>query len=196
MHTIVRRFLAPVLLVAALAGCGTTAGAPGPGGPAAAPANAVTRTTEQGGKFIALVGPRLQHGEPFLGVPGTNIYALRSWIDARTGETVHQLYVSDSYSGPERNWDAARDAQGQPLRFIAISKNEITCSGGCSYAEEFAAAVPEAKLRQSTAGLTVTFAAKSGATKTIAVPGELVQKQLAAVDQARAAPPKVADVRQ
>ena len=83
-----------------------------------------------------------QHAEPFLGVAGTNFYTLRTWIDRRTGETVHQLYVSDSYAGPPRDWNAARDAQGRPLRFIPISKNEITCQPSCSYAEEFAAAIP------------------------------------------------------
>lgn len=191
MRTQAPRFLAPVLLAAVLAGC-----AGGPGGPArtapGTPADAVTRASEQGGKFVALVGPRTQHAEPFLGVPGTNIYALRSWIDTRTGQTLHQLYVADSYVGGERNWDAARDAQGQQLRFIAISKNEITCDGRCSYAEEFAAALPEPLLRASGKGLSVTFAGKSGASKTIAVSGDLVAKQLAAVDETRAAPPKAA----
>ena len=124
-------------------------------GPGSPPFDTVSRTTEQGGRFIALVGPRRQHAEPFLGVPGTNIYALRSWIDTRTGETVHQLYVADSYAGAERNWNAARDAQGQSLRFVEISKNEITCERGCSYVEEFAAPLPEARLRASTGGLTV-----------------------------------------
>lgn len=184
--------LASILLLAALAACTTGAGAPPPTtGPGSPPFDTVNRTTEQGGRFIALVGPRTQHAEPFLGVPGTNIYALRSWIDTRTGETVHQLYVAESYAGAERSWNAARDAQGQNLRFVEISKNEITCERGCSYVEEFAAALPEARLRESTSGLTVAFAAKSGESKTIAVPGDLVRKQLAAVDEARAALPKV-----
>src|SRR5215207_11399075 len=184
------RFLAPVLLGAVLAGCGATASGPPAGAPGApVSAGGVSRSTEQGGKFVALVGPRLQHGEPYLGVPGTNVYALRSWIDARTGEAVHQLYVADSYAGAERNWDAARDAEGQPLRFVEIGKNEITCERGCSYAEEFAASVPEQRLRESRGGLTVTFPGRSGAPKTIAVPGDLVQRQLAAVDETRTALP-------
>jgi hypothetical protein len=192
MHMSLTRCLAPVLVLAALAACTTGASAPpaatGPGSP---PFDTVSRTTEQGGRFVALVGPRNQHAEPFLGVPGTNIYALRSWIDTRSGETAHQLYVSESYAGAERNWNAARDAQGQNLRFVEISKNEITCERGCSYVEEFAAALPEARLRESAGGLTVAFSAKSGDNKTIAVPGDLVQKQLTAVDEARAALPKV-----
>src|SRR5437016_2091265 len=133
--------VAAAFLLAALSACAelpaTTPAATGP------LATAVARSVEQGGKFIALVGPKRQHAEPFLGVPGTNFYALRSMIDTRNGESVHQLFVADSYFGAERNWEAARDSQGRSLRFIAISKNEITCENGCSYAEEFAAALPE-----------------------------------------------------
>src|SRR5712691_12805181 len=150
-------------LLAALAGCAGLSRAPPP---SAQPATAVTRSVEQDGKFIALVGPRRRHAEPFLGVPGTNFDALRSWIDTRTGETAHQLFVEDSYFGAERNWEAARDGRGQKLRFIAISKNEITCENGCSYAEEFAAAVPETLLRASPQGLAVNFAAHAGPEKT------------------------------
>jgi hypothetical protein len=180
------RVLAAVLLAALLAGCAAMSAAPRPVAPGAQPAGTVTRTVEQGGRFLKLVSPRVQHAEAFLGVPGTNIYALRSWIDTRSGETVHQLYVSDSYSGTERNWEAARDARGESLRFIAISQNEITCERVCSYVEEFAAALPEPLLRASPAGLAVTFTARSGATKTIAVAGDLVQQQIAAIDASRA----------
>jgi hypothetical protein len=180
--------LAPALLAVLLAGCGTPSGI----APVPAASTEVTRTVEKDGRFLAFVGPRRQHAAPFLGVPSTNFYALRSWIDTRTGETVHQLYVEDSYAGATRRWSAARDGRGQPLRLVEISRTEITCEGGCSYAEEFAAALPEPLLRQSAQGLTVTFTANSGAQKTIAVPGELVQKQLAAVDAARAPRPAAA----
>jgi hypothetical protein len=152
-------------------------------------ASAVARSVEQGGRFISLVGPKRQHAEPFLGVAGTNFFALRSMLDTRTGETSHQLFVEDSYFGAERKWEAARDGQGQKLRFIAISKNEITCENGCSYAEEFAAALPEPLLRANPQGLAVTFTAHSGATKTVTVPGDLVLNQLTAVADARAGLP-------
>jgi hypothetical protein len=181
------RFLALALLVA-LVGC---AGQSAPV-TSATPATEVTRTVEQGGRFVALVGPRRQHAKPFLGVASTNFYALRSWVDTRTGEAVHQLYVADSYAGPERKWNAARDGQGRELRFVEISRNEITCERGCSYAEEFAASLPEALLQASAGGLTVTFSATSGVQKTIAVSAELVQKQLAAVAAARPGRPVAA----
>jgi hypothetical protein len=178
--------VAAALLLAALGGCTSLSGAPPAGSPAV---GGVTRTTEQGGRFITFVGPKRPHGEPFLGVPGTNFSALRSSIDTRTGEVVHQLYVEDSYFGAERNWEAARDPAGQPLRFNHISKNEISCDNGCSYAEEFAASLPEALLRANPRGLAVSFTARSGAQQTILVPGELIQQQLAASDEARASLP-------
>jgi hypothetical protein len=170
------------LMLLALAGCGAMSG--GPTG-TVQPANTVTVSREQGGKFIALVGPRVQHDEPFLGVPSTNFFTLRSWIDTRTGEIDDQLYVEDSYFGAKRSWNAA-STNGQVLRFVPISNNEISCEQNCSYAEEFAAAIPDPLLRASTQGLPVRFTAKSGADKIILVPAELIQKQVAAIDQARA----------
>src|SRR6266446_3759966 len=161
-----KAIVAAVLL--ALAGCTGLSGAPPP---SIQSATGVTRSTEPSGRFITFVGPRRPHGEPFLGVPGTNFSALRSSIDTRTGEMVHQLYVEDSYFGAERNWETARGPAGQPLRFIAISKNEISCESGCSYAEEFAAALPEALLRASPQGFAISFSARSGARETIIVPG-------------------------
>jgi hypothetical protein len=187
-------FCAAAALMAALSACAGLPNAPTPDATLAScqPPTAVARSTEQGGRFIALVGPRRQHAEPFLGVPGTNFYALRSMIDTRSGETSHQLFVADSYFGAERNFEAARDGRGQQLRFIPISKNEITCDNGCSYAEEFAAALPEPLLRASPQGLAVGFTAKSGAQATISVPGDLVGNQLAAVAEARAGLPTAA----
>ncbi len=179
-----KAFAAAVLL--ALTGCAGLSGTPPP---SVQSATGVTRSTEPSGRFITFVGPRRPHAEPFLGVPGTNFTALRSSIDTKTGESVHQLYVEDSYFGAERNWEAAADPAGQKLRFIAISKNQITCENGCSYAEEFAAGLPEALLRARPQGLPITFTAHSGARQTIIVPGDLIAKQLAAVDEARATLP-------
>src|SRR5262249_49079032 len=95
---------------------------------------------------------------------------------------LHQLYISDSYSGAERRWDAARDAAGRALRFVEISRDRITCDGGCAYAEEFAADIPESELRANPHGLKVVFTANSGAEKTIAVTSNQIAAQLAAID--------------
>jgi hypothetical protein len=136
-------------------------------------------------RFITIVGSKAQHALPFLGVPETNFYCLRSFVDRHTGETVHQLYVTDSYFGTERGWNTAHDAAGASLPFIAIGHDEISCDAGCSYAEEFAAKLPESALRASPDGLAVTFSSRSGDQKTIVIPGERIAAQLAAIDAKR-----------
>jgi hypothetical protein len=127
----------------------------------------------------------VQHDPPFLGVPYTNFYCLRSFLDRQTGETAHQLYVADSYFGAERGWDGARDAAGNALPFTSIATNKIACDNGCSYAEEFAATIPAAALQASPDGMAVTFTARSGATMTIALSGEAIANQLTVVDATR-----------
>jgi hypothetical protein len=178
-----RRPLALAALLV-LAGCGSLSEKlPSP---AANRDSAITVTREQDGRFLSFVGPKAQHDPPFLGVPGTNVYLLRGWLDTKSGETANQLYVEDSYYGPKREWNAVSDAAGQNLRFISIRSDEITCENGCAYAEEFAAALPETLLRASTKGLSITFTAKSGGHMTITVPGARIADQLAAIDSARA----------
>jgi hypothetical protein len=180
------RSLSALLLGAALSACAQPPPAETSATPAAAAASAAAETSgDPLPRFIGVIGIRAQHAPPFLGVPETNFYCLRSFVDRRTGETRHQLYVSDSYSGAERHWNAARDGDGRPLRVVAISRHEITCEGGCSYLEEFAANIPEGELRANPRSLTVIFTANSGAEKTIVVSGDQITSQLAAMDARR-----------
>ena len=143
-------------------------------------------------RFIGFIGPKAQHAPRFLDIPETNFYCLRSFVDRRTGETAHQLYVSDSYLGAERVWNAARDSTGAPLPFVPIGRDEISCDAGCSYVEEFAANLPESTLRKSPAGLAVTFSSASGDEKTIVVSGDRITAQLTAVDASRFAAKPIA----
>jgi hypothetical protein len=143
------------------------------------------------GRFIELIGVKEQHAPPYLGTPDTNFYCLRSFIDRQTGATADQLYVADSYDGKRRDWNAAYDATGKPLQFVAISRLEITCKYGCSYAEEFAADIPQRDLLDSPQGFSVTFADGAGDRKTITVSAAQVAAQqhaLAAQPKARSAP--------
>lgn len=182
---------AAAVMVLALAACmrPTQPGTPVAAGPAAAAPTGVITKTEHGGRYLVVIGPRQQHGEPFFGITDTNYFALRSLIDRTTGQASHQLLVEDSYGGADRHWDAAHDGWGQTLRFIPISHNELACeSGKCSYAEEFAAAIPEPELRGSPRGLEVTFTDKAGDKKTIAVSSNMIAIQVAAFDAARASP--------
>lgn len=183
------RTVLAAFVVAGLAGCAggvpTTSGTGALPTPAESANTAITVNRVQDGKFLSFVGPKTQHDPPFLGVPNTNYDLLRSLLDTRTGEVANQLYVEDSYAGAHRDWNAAQDANGQPLRFIPISNSEITCESGCSYAEEFAATLPDSLMRASTGGLMVTFIAKSGAHTVIQIPGSQVAAQLAAVESAK-----------
>jgi hypothetical protein len=171
-----------LLLSATLCACAQSTATQGPSQPGAAAAREGESSVP---RFIGVVGTKTQHAPPFLGVPDTNFYCLRSFIDRRTGETQHQLYVSDSYSGTERQWSAAQDGKGQSLRFIAIGKNEITCDGGCAYLEEFAAVIPESELRDSPRGLTVIFTSRSGAEKRISLSDSQIAAQLSTVGRGR-----------
>ncbi len=180
--------VAIAFIALALCGCGTLLpelNPPPKGG------DSVELTKQQNGRFIAFVGPRLQHTEPFLGVAGTNFFALRSWLDTKTGDVAHQLYVADSYYGGPYRWEGVHDGDNKPLRFIPISRNEITCEAGCAYFDEFAAVLPEDLLRAHKGGLSITFTAnKNGKSLAIDVPGRLVAEELAAVDNLRAATPR------
>ena len=183
-----RRPALAVLAAVSLSTCAGIGAPPAAERPNAAP-NAVQVSQQQGGRFIVLAGPKRRHAEPYLGIASTNFDLLRSFIDTRNGGIAHQLYVQDSYGGPTRNWNAARLATGQSLRFLPITVSEVTCENGCSYAEEFAAALPEPLLRASPQGLAVVFTSRSGNEKTIVVPPDLIAQQLAAVAEARAARP-------
>jgi hypothetical protein len=155
-------------------------------------AQGVELTKQQGGRFIAFVGPKQQHTEPFLGVSDTNYFCLRSWLDNKTGEVAHQLYVEDSYYGGPFRWTGVHDQADTALRFVAISRNEITCEEGCSYADEFAAALPEAYLRAHQGGFSLSFTANEGKTLPIAVTADMIALELAAVDQVRTTVAKAA----
>ena len=174
-----------------LTGCTQPRATDGPVQPGPQPgpqaATVVPAREDTSSRFIGLIGTKEQHAPPFLGVPETNFYCLRSFVDRQTGETRHQLYVSDSYSGAERGWDAARDGDGQMLRFFEITRYRITCDSGCSYAEEFAADIPESVLRTNQRGLKVVFSAHSGAEKTITVSAAQITAQLAAIDATQSA---------
>ena len=135
-------------------------------------------------RYVEIVGPRHQHAPPFLNIRGTNFFVLRSWLDRRTGRATTQLYVSDSYRGPERMWDAAYDPAGAALPFAVIDRERISCGDGCSWTEDFAADLLERELAAA-GGLAVTFVARSGAKMTITVTPRQIRVQRAAIAAVR-----------
>jgi hypothetical protein len=173
------RVLAAALLGLALSACAQGRPAPvagGPGHPAVVVRQDVSR------RYIEFIGPKMPYAKPFLGVPDTNYFALRSWLDRRTGAITHQLYVSESYFGPRRHWASARDQVGDPLPVAAIGSHEIACNPACSYSDDVAASLSDALLQKSRGGLAVTFIGEGGRQKTIVVPAALVEVELATVE--------------
>ncbi len=179
-----RRALAAALLGAQLAGCTamttTERDLSSPG------QNGIAVREDLSGRFVALIGPRIQDDPPYLGVPRTNYSCLRTLIDRKTGEMAQQLYVSASYEA-NHDWDAAHDHAGRTLTFLPISRLPIACTGTdkCAYAEEFAAKFPESLLNENPRGFSVTFADRAGHTQTIAVTAAQVAAQQAALAQYR-----------
>jgi hypothetical protein len=181
-----------MMILGTLALCGCTILYPEERLPPQAQAPGIELTKEQGGRFIAFVGPKEQHTQPFLNVDDTNFFCLRSWLDNRTGETAHQLYVENSYYGGPYLWNGVYDTANAQLKFIPISRNQITCELGCSFADEFAAELPEAYLRAHRGGFAVTFTSANGKTLPVTVPPALIATQLDAVDAVKAVAAKAA----
>lgn len=179
-----RRGLVVAAVGAALASCAPLAppaGTATTSSTAAGPA-AVAVREHLSGRYLALIGPKAQHDPPYLDTSETNFFCLRSFIDRQTGETADQLYVVASYDS-KRDWDAAHDGSGQGLKFIPISRYKIVCQeeDNCSYAEEFAAAIPESDLRQNPKRLSVTFTDHAGDAQTINISAEQIAAQLTAL---------------
>jgi hypothetical protein len=173
----IRRLALPALFGLAVSAC--AANAP----PAATEKTPVVVVREDlSPRFIEFIGPKILFAKPFLGVPDTNYFALRSWLDKETGAVAHQLYVSESYVGARRKWQGAHDAKGDVLPIVSIGSHKIACDPDCSYADDFAASLSDALLRNSREGLAVTFTAQSGNTSTIGVPAAAITVQLAILD--------------
>jgi hypothetical protein len=155
-----------------------------PGSGAAKPPDGSTVAVREdlSGRFIAVIGPRVQDSPPSFDTPGTNYSCLRSFIDRRTGATAHQLYVAASYDF-NHDWTSAHDSAGQILEFIPISRFEIACDSkhNCSYAEEFAAKFHEQEFIGNPHGFPVTFTDRAGNAQTIMVSAEQITAQLAAL---------------
>lgn len=175
--------LAAMVVGGIAAACAPVTPQPSPG-PATTSATTTVAVRENlSGRFIALIGPKAQHDPMYLDTPGTNFFCLRSFIDRQSGEIAHQLYVAASYD-QKREWDTVRDSAGLPLPFIPISRYPIACDGknNCSYAEEFAATIPEGELRANPSGLAIIFSDRAGNAETINVSAKQIGAQLAAVE--------------
>jgi hypothetical protein len=181
-----RGAIAAALIGAQLTACASPPPPAGPNAETPETGSAVAIREDLSGHFLAVIGLKVQDDPPYFETPGTNFSCLRSFIDRRSGKTAHQLYVAASYDG-NHDWSAAHDSAGHVLEFIPISRLEIACDrkDHCSYAEEFAAKLPQNGLTENRQGFAVTFTDRAGKAQTIIVSADQIAAQLTALAQLR-----------
>ena len=114
---------------------------------------------------------------------------IRSFVDKRSGEVDHQLYVHVSYVGDRRRYEIATDDHATSLPFARIERDRGACKyGNCDYDEDFGLGLRDAVLRERAgAGFQIKVVAHSGDSMILSIaPGQILP-QLAAVDAYRRA---------
>ncbi|MGH7125831.1 MAG: hypothetical protein ACREFI_15765, partial [Stellaceae bacterium] len=114
---------------------------------------------------------------------------IRSFVDKRSGEVDHQLYVHVSYVGDRRRYEVATDDRATSLPFVRIERDRGACKyGNCDYDEDFGLGMRDAVLRERAGtGFQVKVVAHSGDSIILTIaPGQIVP-QLATVDAYRRA---------
>lgn len=114
---------------------------------------------------------------------------IRSFVDKRSGEVDHQLYVHVSYVGDRRRYEIATDDHATSLPFVRIERDRGACKyGSCDYDEDFGLGLRDATLRERAgAGFQVKVVAHSSDSIILTIaPGQILP-QLAAVDAYRRA---------
>jgi hypothetical protein len=114
---------------------------------------------------------------------------IRSFVDKRSGEVTHQLYVHVRYAGERRRYETATDDHATPLPLTRIERRREDCShGDCEFEEDFGLALGDAVLRnRAGTGFQVKVVAHSGDWIILTIaPGQILP-QLAAVDAYRRA---------
>ena len=114
---------------------------------------------------------------------------IRSFVDKRSGEVSHQLYVHVRYSGDRRRYELATDDHATSLPLARIERIREGCShGDCDYEEDFALGLRDPVLRERAGtGFQVKVVAHSGDWIILTIaPGQILP-QLAAVDAYRRA---------
>ncbi|MGH7481796.1 MAG: hypothetical protein ACRELV_06535, partial [Longimicrobiales bacterium] len=83
-----------------------------------------------------------------------------------------------------RFWARANSQEAEPLEFVEIASDVVTCSGygGCSYHESFGASIPHRALLASSEGYRVKFYARDGSELVINVTPAQIAAQLAAIE--------------
>lgn len=110
-------------------------------------------------------------------------WLIRSFIDKKTGNVTHQLYVDISYIGDWQYYYMAADDTAKTLDVTRIASHVGDCYGGCSLSETIGISLDDATLRtHQNSGYTLKISAKSGASLIIEISSEQIKLQLAAID--------------
>jgi len=135
-------------------------------------------------KDITFIGIEDTHGPALMNI-APNTYKIRSWVNKETRAVTHQLYVTHYYDGNWIFWNSASDQDAKSLQFSSISREVISCRGGCTYSEVFGAMISDRDLRQrKDSGYSVRFRARAGADKVIFISQRQISAQLIEVDAA------------
>lgn len=120
----------------------------------------------------------------------TERIALRSMIDKRSHDVMHDVIVVDNYNGDWRFWESANGEGGEPLQFASWSRDVEHCAGGrygfCMLRETFGAFLTDSLLRAHRTGYAVKFYARTGTTFVAPLTEPVIAANLAAVDSIRA----------
>ena len=130
--------------------------------------------------------------EPFITINGIEDYIgddlkgaffLRSFINKKTKDVTHQLYIYCTYHWNWRFYNSAHLSGGKALEFTEIRRDFNCTDGICTYYEHFGADISDEFLRKNTEGFSVKISAKSGDNAVINVKSNLVIEQLKEIDK-------------
>ena len=130
--------------------------------------------------------------EPFITINGIEDYIgddlkgaffLRSFINKKTKDVTHQLYIYCTYHWNWRFYNSAHLSGGKALEFTEIRRDFNCTDGICTYYEHFGAYISDEFLRKNTEGFSVKISAKSGDNAVINVKSNQVIEQLKEIDK-------------
>jgi len=135
---------------------------------------------------------KFEDAATFIGIqehPDRNTeYLLRSWVDKKSGQVTHQVYVANFYHGDWIFWSRANSEDAQPLQFVPIKQEVVTCDefSRCSHSEHFAALIPDTVLRTHQDGFSVKFYGKTGKEMILRLTPQQIRQQLKVIEDFQA----------
>ena len=121
--------------------------------------------------------------EDYIGDDLKGAFFLRSFINKKTKDVTHQLYIYCNYRWDWRFYNSAYLSGGKALEFTEISR-DVSCTNGiCTYYEHFGVDISDEFLRKNTEGFSVKISAKSGDNAVINVKSNQVIEQLKEIDK-------------